>query len=100
MLRHDANLFKHALVDEQRPQHKVGGLQRAALPDTAIRATLIAEGFEQHAVHRSLHEAGFEDHELTSFSTARDEVLDQLMKQGDARSLVDELVQPEHGVLI
>jgi hypothetical protein len=37
---------------------------------------------------------------LTSFSTAGDQVLDQFVEQGYARSLIDELVQPEHCVLI
>ena len=87
-------------VDEQRPQHEVGRLQWAAFPDATARATLLAEGFEQHAVHRPLDEARLEDHELTGLSTAGDEVLDQLVEQRDALTLIGELVQPEHRVLI
>src|SRR5258708_4883472 len=100
VLRDATDPIQAGLVDEQRTQHEVGRLQRAAFPDATAGATLLPEGFEQHAVHRPLHEARLENHELTGLSTAGNEALDQLVEQRDALSLIGELVQPEHRVLI
>jgi hypothetical protein len=100
VLRYGMDPIQHGLVDKQRPHHEIGRLQWAAFPDATARAALFAQGFEEHAVDRALHEARLEDHEFTGLSTAGDEVLDKLVEQRDAIAFIGEFVEPEYGVLI